>query len=178
MTWPETSLESQIWRCCLAARRKPAKKRHGTKFRADFCVKTQRSGSGGHWWVTLEWDFTKKCWTLNGNRFFFHRFWWTLTTFNSGNIHGETMGWNGVAIGDERRLLGGFLSGQTNWWKLMKRSVFTLVGGLEHDLYFSIQLGIEAPTDFHSIIFSEGFWYTTNQIINHHFPSLITINHH
>ena len=58
--------------------------------------------------------FHQKMLDVEWEPFFFHRFWWTLTTFNSGNIHGETMGWNGVAIGDERRLLGGFLSGQTN----------------------------------------------------------------
>ena len=38
---------------------------------------------------------------------------------------------------------------------------FSLVGGLEHDLYFSIQLGIMIPIDFH--IFQRGR-STTNQI--------------
>ena len=31
-----------------------------------------------------------------------------------------------------------------------------LVGGLEHEFYCSIQLGIIIPTDFHSIIFQRG----------------------
>ena len=47
-----------------------------------------------------------------------------------------------------------------------------VVGGLEHEFYLSIQLGIILiPTDFHSMIFQRGRRKTTNQIL------LTIINH-
>jgi hypothetical protein len=52
---------------------------------------------------------------------------------------------------------------------IIVRAIYTLVGGLEHDFYFSIQLGMSSSQLTNSMIFQRGR-STTNQIImNHHY---------
>jgi hypothetical protein len=57
--------------------------------------------------------------------------------------------------GNQGIVLPGFYSQLGSpWLKQLTLEHHQLVGGLEHEFYFSIQLGIVTPTDFH--IFQRG----------------------